>query len=292
MTTHVIALLTCHNRKEQTVQCMRALFAGRTSGDSKVSAVLVDDGSTDGTGDAVNTSFPFVVIDRGDGSLFWNRGMHQAHQIAVQADPDFLLWLNDDTVLASDAMATLLSTYQELKAAHGCDVLVVGTTIERRSSELTYGGLVATSRLRRFSFRKLPIASEPQECEAMNGNIVLVSRAIYQRLGPVDPVFEHALGDIDYAIRARKAGFRTFVAPGFQGFCSANVASASYLDPNLPPGQRWTQFRGRKGLPVASWRHFVRNHGGWAWPAYFAWPYLRFALRLTRDFVFRRTTRA
>ncbi|WP_198032507.1 glycosyltransferase family 2 protein [Aerolutibacter daejeonensis] len=278
-----MALLACHNRKKKTVECLAAFYAQGADLDVALSAVLVDDGSSDGTADAVRAEFPDVAVERGDGNLFWCRGMHRAQEVAVKSRPDFLLWLNDDTTVAPGALRNLLAVHDRAKE-RGQDVVVVGTTIDPTTSALSYGGLKPVSRLRRYSFVKLPISSESQECVAMNGNIVLVPRAIYERVD-LDPVFEHALGDIDYALRVRAAGFSVAVAPGFSGSCSANVAAGTSMDPSLPMWARWQKFIGRKGLPPSSWRHFVKRHAGWAWPLYFTYPYVNFVLRIAKDCV-------
>jgi len=283
----IIALLACHNRRVKTLECLSALFEGNLPETVGLQAVLVDDGSSDGTADAVKAAYPLVTVAHGDGTLFWNRGMHRAQSVAVQSRPDFLLWLNDDTILVPNALDNLLSAYECARREGGPDVVIVGATVDPSTNALTYGGLRSRSRLRRFNFIKLPLVPEVQECQAMNGNIVLVPRAIYERVGALDPVFEHALGDIDYALRVRSAGFPVFVAPGFQGTCSANKAQRTHLDSSLPMGERWKRFVSRKGLPPTSWRHFVRRHAGRAWLFYFIYPYINFALRITRDGVLR-----
>lgn len=285
---HVCVLVACHNRKAKTLACLHALSVAADSVRAKVDVVLMDDGSTDGTSEAVASLFPSVEIERGDGSLFWNRGMYRAQQVAVASRPDFLLWLNDDTIVVPSVLGDLLSVYERERHVRGADIVVVGATVDPTTGALTYGGLKPVSRLRRFSFVKLPISSEPQECVAMNGNIVLVPRAIYEQVGGLDAVFEHALGDIDYALRVRAASFSVLVAPGFHGSCSANAAQGTHLDPSLPVRVRWQKFVSRKGLPPASWRHFVKRHAGWAWPVYFIYPYVNFALRIAKDSVFRK----
>src|SRR3954466_15183881 len=87
----ISALITCHNRREKTVACLEALYKNSLP-TALLTVVLVDDGSTDGTSEAVAEQFPDVIIHRGDGSLFWNKGMHIAHTIAEKLDPDFYLW--------------------------------------------------------------------------------------------------------------------------------------------------------------------------------------------------------
>jgi GT2 family glycosyltransferase len=103
-------------------------------------------------------------------------------------------------------------------------------------------------------------------------------RSVACKVGNLDPTFEHAMGDTDYALRARRAGVRAYVAPGIAGYCSVNPLKGSYFDRSLPLHRRWQLIRSRKGLPVRSWLRFTRRHGGWLWPIYFAWPYAKVVL--------------
>jgi GT2 family glycosyltransferase len=86
------------------------------------------------------------------------------------------------------------------------------------------------------------------------------------------------MGDTDYGLRARALGIPSYVAAGIVGHCSQNPLAGSYLDPSLPLARRWQLMRSRKGLPVRSWLHFCRRHGGRAWPLHFAWPYTKLVL--------------
>lgn len=273
--TTLTAILTSYNRRDSTLECLARLETAARIAGIAPKAVLVDDASTDGTADAVAGHFPWVRIERGDGALFWNRGMHRAQAVAMQEAVDFLLWINDDTLLVDDALVRLLATHDALMARDGRPAIIVGATVDRVSGAPTYGGAVAVNRLRRFTYRRLGLVNEPTECEVMNGNVVLLPMAVARVVGNLDPVFEHAMGDTDYALRARKAGFRVAVAPGFVGHCANNPTAGSFLDASLPFRTRWAKMLSRKGLPLRSWMHFTRRHGGWAWPLYFVWPYAR-----------------
>lgn len=271
----ITALLTTFNRKAYTLECLARLeLAARRAG-MTLDAVLVDDASTDGTADAVAAAFTWVTVERGDGSLFWNRGMHRAQAIAMQREVDFLLWINDDTLLTDDALVILMRTHKALHEQLGQPVIVVGATADSATGMLTYGGSVAVSRWRRFTYRRVWSATEPVKCEAMNGNLVLLPMEIVRVVGNFDPVFEHAMGDTDYALRARKAGYQVFVAPGFVGHCSNNSSVGTFLDNSLPFSLRWKKMMSRKGLPPRSWLHLTRQHGGMAWPLFFVWPYFK-----------------
>lgn len=277
--TSLTAILTTYNRKATTVECLARLERAAEIAGIGLEAILVDDASPDGTAEAVAARFPWVTIEHGGGSLFWNRGMHRAQALAMaRPGADFLLWINDDTLLHENALKHLLDTYRRLKERLGQWLIVVGATASDETGELTYGGSVPVSRVRRFAYRKVWNETEPVECEAMNGNLVLLPEAVVRRVGNLDPVFEHACGDIDYGLRARAAGVRLFVAPGFVGNCSQNSKADTFADASLPFSIRWKKLVSRKGVPPRSWLHLTRRHGGWLWPVYFVWPYARLAV--------------
>ena len=108
-------LMTCHNRREKTLRCLTSLFSCRPEAGLELSVYLVDDGSSDGTGDAVRQAYPSVSVIRGDGTLFWNRGMRKAWEDALKKNADFYLWLNDDTVLYPSALVHLLEASRQME---------------------------------------------------------------------------------------------------------------------------------------------------------------------------------
>lgn len=269
----IAVLLTSHNRRASTLRCLDQLFAASLPSDFFLDTYLVDDGSTDQTAEAVAERFPGVHIFKGDGSLFWCRGMHMAHDYAEATSPDYFLWLNDDTFIEPNALRSMVEVSQGER-------VVVGAAFDPDSGDLSYAGLRAVSKLRPFRYERVWRAGAITECEAMNGNLVLVPRRVASIVGNLDPKFEHAMGDSDYALRARAHGFAVVVAPGVSAHCSRNSKVGTFEDRTLPPLLRWKLFRGRKHLPPRSWAHFVRRHGGPLWPLYFAYPYAKFLLVL------------
>jgi len=271
----VIAVLTCFNRRALTLTALGALEAAAKEAQVDLEGILVDDASTDGTAAAVRGHFPWVDVVEGSGALYWNRGMHRGFGMAMQRHADYYLWLNDDTALELDALRNLLAQSRSLLAKEGKPVIMVGATADHDSNRITYGGRVARSRFRRFAFDLVWSDEEPMACQAMEGNCVLIPRDVALRVGNLDPVFEHAMGDTDYGLRAQALGFKVYVGAGIAGHCSRNPATGTYNDPTLPMSTRWRLILGRKGLPVRSWLHFTKRHGGLLWPLYFSWPYAK-----------------
>lgn len=273
--TYMIAvLITCHNRNVKTVECLGRLFSQALPPTIILKGYLVDDGCTDGTAEAVRRSFPTVRIIAGTGDLFWCRGMRLAWEHAAQEDPDFYLWLNDDTMLFDGALDVVLATWRESGDSR---TIVVGSCCDPASGKQTYGGQ------RRISGHPARLTTIlPQEtaveCDTFQSNVLLVPRNAYECVGMIDK-FQHAIGDLDYGYRAKKAGCLCLVAPGFVAACTANDAP-TYWAKGPSRAERWRLLNSRKGLPFRDWLRFVRRHGGPAWPLYWVRPYLRVLLNL------------
>ena len=212
-------LLTCFNRKTNTLACLEQLF--RINKD--VSVYLVDDGSTDGTADAVVVQFPQVQIISGNGNLFWNRGMHLAWQVASQKSYDYYLWLNDDVVLYENCFKELFYCSQK-----NYNNAIISGIIESVEKETIYGGTDINKQLIEANGILNPIAN-------MNGNVVLVPKDVFLKMGNLDPYFHHDLGDVDYGWRAIRKGIgvfttRTAVACGEKNdFCRVRLNKSSFL---------------------------------------------------------------
>jgi GT2 family glycosyltransferase len=187
----IAALLTCFNRKEKTLLCLKHLFEIAPS----IEIYLVDDGSTDGTSKAIVEQFPMVKIIQGDGNLFWNRGMHLAWREAAKNDYDFYLWLNDDVYLYDYFLEELLNVYNQFNK----NIIVAGVVESEDKSQILYGGYDKNKRL-------IVPRGTPRQIISLNGNVVLISREIFHQVGNLDPVYHHDLGDVDYGLRGTKKG--------------------------------------------------------------------------------------
>jgi GT2 family glycosyltransferase len=171
---------------------------------------LVDDGSIDGTSSAIMNQFPEVNIIQGTGNLYWNRGMHLAWDTAAtNKDFDYYLWLNDDTFLFENAFEVLFKE-------KFLNAIVCGTTKSEINKKATYGGYNANKQV------LLVPNGEFHQSDYCNGNCVLIPTSIFNKIGNLDPIFQHALGDFDYSLRARKSGIDIRVAPEYVGFCESH----------------------------------------------------------------------
>lgn len=271
----ISTLITCHNRKAKTLACLDALFRNTLPVGYALEVFLVDDDSTDGTALAVRQCFPLVNIIKGDGNLYWNGGMRVAFASAMEKGFDYYLWLNDDTLLYPTAIETLINTSRNLKAKQSKSAIVVGSTQDKRDGQLTYGGVIRPRKWKPTTFSLIVPRDVPVECDTMNGNCVLVPREVVETVGNLEEKFAHAMGDLDYGLRARYAGFAIWIMPRFAGTCARNAVTGSFNDASRPISVRLRKLMQPKGLPLSSWRVFTLRHAGFLWPVYWLWPYAK-----------------
>ena len=108
---NIAVLLTCFNRKEKTLVCLNSFFEADMPKGYEFDIYLVDDGSTDGTSEAVKENYPNIEIIKGNGNLYWAGGMRLAWTTALERkDYDAFLLLNDDVILFDDFLDNLIKT--------------------------------------------------------------------------------------------------------------------------------------------------------------------------------------
>tara|TARA_R110002110_G_scaffold89333_4_gene232850 strand:- start:1246 stop:2082 length:837 start_codon:yes stop_codon:yes gene_type:complete len=272
MTCSLAILITCHNRREITLRCLSRLEAQAVPEGWSIQPFVVDDGSIDGTADAVASEYPAAKLLPGSGSLYWTGGMMLADEAAMAERPDLLLWLNDDVEFHDGAIELLINSAERT----GNTAIVIGTTIDPDSKAPTYGAYRQTGGP--LDLELIAPNGTLQHADTMNGNVVLIPRTVRERIGPLEGRFTHNMADMDYGFRAVDAGFDIVVAPTPVGACRKNTAKASWSDPEVPLRQRIRVVRSFKGLPPRQWLRFTVRHTGWWWPRYFLGPYVRVIL--------------
>lgn len=256
MTKRVAIVMACHNRRHTTIRCLEAVRVQKPPSAS-LHLFVTDDGSTDGTAEEIRQLWPAATIVQGTGMLYWAAGMALAERAAVRTKPDYLLWLNDDTILDPDAIERLLTT-----SLRHPEAIIVGATTDPVTGERTYGGRFRPG-WHPQRLTPLPLSDQPQRADTFNGNVVLIPWAVRQRVGPIDGMFPHAYADDDYGLRATAIGIPIIQAARAVGVCSRN-------SPQAPPAagfaDRWARLQAPGGLPWRAQVRYLKRHGDWRWP--------------------------
>jgi GT2 family glycosyltransferase len=255
MIYHLAILITSHNRKQKTLACLKTIFEQEDISDIQYSIYLVDDNSSDGTLEAIQSTYPTVNVFKGDGKLFWAGGMRAAWGEAVKASKfNYYLLINDDVILFKDTFKKLSN---DIKLVTD-NAILVGSVMDKSTGEITYGGRRLKNSYNISSILMTPDGKSPQPCDLGNANIMLVPAKVVEQIGILSDGYTHGIADFDYTIKAKKAGIPSYISSSYNGYC-ANEYDISWLN-TTSLKQRVDYLYSVKGLAYKQYLHFIRKH--------------------------------
>ncbi|MEK6446658.1 glycosyltransferase family 2 protein [Priestia aryabhattai] len=255
----VAVCLTCHNRKEKTINCLDSLYKQKALNNDQYNLhiFLCDDGSTDGTASEVKVRFPDIHIISGDGNLFWAKGMGRAFSEAKNINPDFYLMINDDVIFNENMLELMFSSYSAASKDRKL-VSVVGSFTDFETNEWSYGGKLWNKRLykdvKTVVYPKAPFAV----CDLANWNCFLIPKKLVEVVGDIETTYSHALADYDYSIRILRNGGEIVVASNYVGTCSRNNIVGTWQDVKVPLAKRYKLLHNITARPVKSYAHYCK----------------------------------
>ncbi len=216
----IYVVIVSWNRADDTIECLKALAS---SDYSNYRPLIVDNGSTDGSPDAIRAAFPAVEVIANEDNLGFARANNIGIEHALQQGADYVLLLNNDT-LVDERLLTELVAVGESDPKIG--MLVPKIYYPSTGSGRSHGekGRLwsAGARWRRFPPRVTiigfgredgPAYSVQREVDYATGCAMLVKREVFERVGMFDPAFFMYHEDYDFSARVRRGGYRIVYVP-------------------------------------------------------------------------------
>jgi rhamnopyranosyl-N-acetylglucosaminyl-diphospho-decaprenol beta-1,3/1,4-galactofuranosyltransferase len=188
----VRAVVVTHNRRELLRECLAAL--GR-QGASLDGVTVIDNASTDGTGEMVAAEFPSAEVVRLEENVGGAGGFHEGMR---RAGGDWLWLMDDDTIPADDALEELLRA-----ARAEPDALLLASRAVWTDGRLHPMNAPGTDRR---SFRRLVDAAAKGLLPLRSATFVslLVSRRAVERHGLPHAHYFIWSDDIEYTARVTR----------------------------------------------------------------------------------------
>ncbi len=217
-----------HNRRAITLGCLRSIAELSRDG-LDVHVVIVDDGSTDGTADAIAAEHPDVEVIRGDGTLWFTEGTNVGVRRALTRNPDFVLMINDDQVFDADCLRVLVETARAYPRSIVGPLLLLWDTPDRLFQTAPLWDTWRGGWRHWYQQTTRTVPAQPWTVDLIVGNCVLVPREAFLECGLMDSRRFPNFGDAEFTPRLRKAGWRLILDPRARVMCQPNTVPRSAL---------------------------------------------------------------
>jgi GT2 family glycosyltransferase len=196
-------IIPVHNRRAVTLRCLELL---EKQSNVQFQVTVVDDGSSDGTSEAIRERFPKVDVLHGDGSLWWagatNVGIR--HALDRQRVAPYILMLNDDVEIDPD----YLSSMERHAHAHPTSLIGSLAVYGDDPGRAFWCGQAASYRQCRYGYVRREHLKGCVSADALPGRGMLVPTEAFRRVGLFDEKsFPQYAADFDFSLRARNAGY-------------------------------------------------------------------------------------
>jgi len=225
-----------HNRRDITLQCLRSL-SRIDSENLDVHTIVVDDGSTDGTVEAIEKEFPEVELIKADGSLWFTEGTNVGVRAALKYNPDYVLMINDDQIFDSRFLKFMVETAEKYSRSIVGSLLLLWD-VPHKLFQVSPKWETFSGGWRHWQNQTVwTIPKKQWEVELIVGNCVLIPVPAIQENGLMNSKKYPNFGDAEYTPRLRKNGWRLLVDPRARVFCQPNNIPARVI--RMSPKQKF-----------------------------------------------------
>jgi len=201
------------NGRDLTLDCLRSLAAVTTP---QVHIIVVDNASTDGSAGAVRQHYGSrVTLIENAQNLGFAAGNNVGIRRALDDGADFVLLLNNDTVVAPDFVEHL---HKPMLTTPDIGITAPKIYYAEPKNQIWFaGGELSMWRgiAKHTGIRETDRGQYDHEhdIDYATGCAFLVRRAVFEKIGDLDPGYRAYFEDADFCVRARRAGYRIRYIP-------------------------------------------------------------------------------
>jgi GT2 family glycosyltransferase len=186
----VIIIVLNWNGKNDTLACLHSLTV--LSHDPSHALLVVDNGSEDGSVAAFREQFPELSILQTGANLGYAGGNNAGIRWALEKPFEWILLLNNDTVVASDLLVQFF------------------TAIRENPKSKIFGTI---GRLWDSSIGQYVDAPSPTSVDMVCGSTLLMHRSVPETIGLLEERYFLLWEEADFCARAKRAGFNITAVP-------------------------------------------------------------------------------
>jgi GT2 family glycosyltransferase len=210
---YVVTVVLNWNGGADTLACLGSLERLEWA---RHSTIVVDNGSTDGSVDTIEAQHPEVRVIANDRNLGFAEGNNVGLRAALDAGADYVMLLNNDTLVAPDLLNQLVPEAETRPDAGAVSPLIYYLDPPDR---IWYAGARFDARRGHngrhtgYGERDYGQYDRVREIGRATGAAMLVKREVIEHVGFLDGRFFLQVEDVEWSLRMRRAGWRIFFVP-------------------------------------------------------------------------------
>ena len=249
----ISVVIPVFNKFTYTFNCLRSIQDVLADSDLNVEIIVVNDQSTDDTAKILAQIKGIRVLTNPKNLGF----IDSCNNGAAIAQGQYLLFLNNDTLVSPRCFEELLLTFQ-----NKADAGLVGAKLVYPDGRLQEAGGIIWNDASGWNYGRLDDSDKPEYCylrevDYCSGACIMVPRELFNRLRGFDTRFCPAYyEDCDLAFQIRQAGYRVYYQPLAQVTHFEGVTSGTDVSTDVKSYQVVNQQKFRE-----KWPEVLLNHG-------------------------------
>ena len=218
------------NGKFLTEECLRSVQAIRYDA---MKIMMIDNASSDGSIEYLKTKFSGVEFVANDRNLGFAEGNNVGIRIALAREDDYVLLLNNDTIVDTELVQCLVDVAEKDKRIGFVGPKVYFYDYNGRKDIISFaGGLIDFNKGKVVHVGEKEIDMGQQnlvkDYDYVEGSCLLVRVDTLKRIGLLDPAYFLYWEEIDLCVRGMAAGYRSVYAPAGMIWHKIGASSKGY----------------------------------------------------------------
>jgi GT2 family glycosyltransferase len=224
---HVAVVILSWNDRDHTLGCLASVARSRYGG--RITAVVVDNASSDDTVEAVRGQHPEAELLALPANLGFSEGNNRGLVRALELGVDYAMLVNNDVTVEPEMVAELVA---QAKRSPDAGALCPLMHYADRPDTIWYAGATFDAEAgydaRQIGYGERDMgqySGSVREITRATGAAMLVPRRVLEEVGPLERDLFLYVEDIEWSLRILEAGYRIYLVPRARALHAVSMAT-------------------------------------------------------------------